>query len=270
MPLTLAALLFVLRPGSVQGPALEDGVRALLGGDARAAAAMLRPLTQGDRADPAAQFLLAALSMSDRAGSFNLGLACGLFTETAKSTHVLAQPAMEIADAMREEMGAGAMMVCNPRLSPESIPATFTLGLGHTVDILGSSIVVKFGGAQTVVRGGPGPGMVPLPTRYTPVDVTRPVAARRHFLQSFVWWPDNPDQPSAWNLGWTLSEVVGAGYFPVTGDPRLVTVPGARPPASYYVERLVRLFVNADGEVEWNTGGADNLRRGIVPWRERR
>jgi hypothetical protein len=264
----LLPLILVLRlAGASQAPAVDSGVRALLHGDYRTAAAALRPLSVGTEADPAAQFLLAVLLSSGRSEDFNLGGACALFSEAAKSTHVLAQPAMEIAETMREEMGSAAMLVCAGGLPPESIPANFTLGPFHTVEISGSKIVIRFNGAENVVRGGPGPGMIPLPTRYVALDVVRPVPVRRHFLLSFMWWPDRPDHPTTWSLGWTLSEVAGANFLPVTGGPRLLAINAERPPAAVDLDRLARVFVNADGDVEWNAGAGDTLQRGIVPWR---
>jgi hypothetical protein len=137
MPSTLVAVLIVVLrlAGSGQGTALEDGVRAMLRGDHRAAARALRPLSSGEQADPAAQFLMAVLLLSPKSTDFNLGGACGLFAETAQSTHVLAQPALEIADAMRGELGPAATLACVAGLPGESIPASFTLGPSHTVEI---------------------------------------------------------------------------------------------------------------------------------------
>jgi hypothetical protein len=270
MRATLLAMLVVGQvSGKAQGTTLEDGVRALVGGDYRTAATVLRPLAVGERADPAAQFLFAVLSMTGRGTDFNLGNACSLFAEAGKSTHPLAQPAMEIADSMRSNFGPGAMMLCagGATVVPESIPASFTLGPSHTVEFMAFGVVVRFNGDERRLMQSLGPGMVPLPTRYTPLDVTRPVQTRRHFFQSFFWWPDRPDRPSLWHLVWTLNEVVAPGYFSVAGERSLVTVEGARPPDTFDVEGLVRLFVNADGDVEWTAGSGDSLRRGIAPWR---
>ena len=148
MAVTLIAILSLLALG--QSP-VEDGARALLRGDYRAAAAVLRPFTEGPNADPAAQFLMAALSLSDRGGEFNQGRACALLTEAGRSTHVFAQPAMEVADSIRAEMGPGGAQFCMGGTVPEYAPGSFTLGPGHRVDINPSNVVVSYGGVETRV-----------------------------------------------------------------------------------------------------------------------
>jgi hypothetical protein len=65
-----------------------------------------------------------------------------------------------------------------------------------------------------------------------------------------------------------LNEVVGGDYVSVKADPSVTTATGARPPETIDVDRLVRVFVNAAGDVEWNIGSGDAVRRGIVPARD--
>jgi hypothetical protein len=175
---------------------------------------------------------------------------------------------MEIVESMREEMGPGAALLCRSDPPAEPIPASFTLGPGHRVDIAGSSIVVTYNGTETRVANGLLPGWIPLPTRYTPLDVTRPAPGRRHFLHTNAWWRDPRNGPSVWRLGWMLNEVVGAELRPVTGDPSVMTSTEEKPPAGVDLDRHIRVFVNAGGEVEWNVGTGDAVRRGIVPPRE--
>jgi hypothetical protein len=269
MPVTLIAILSLLRlTAQAQAAPVEDGVRAMFRGDYKAAAAIFRPLSQGTDADPAAQFLLAALYYSGRGVDPNRGNACALFLDVARSTHTLAQPAMEIADAMRGESGGGAMLLCGGGPLAEPIAASFALGPGQRIDIAASSIVVTYNGSEKRIANGLLPGWVPLPTLYTPLDVERPVPGRRYFLHTFAWWRDPMDNPSLWRLGWMLNEVVRGEYLGVTGDRSIITASGPRPPDSVDAARLVRVFVNAAGDVEWNVGSRDAPRRGIVPSRD--
>ena len=145
------------------------------------------------------------------------------------------------------------------------IPASFTLGPGHTVVIGPTGVTLRYHGTERAIDYTLAPGMVALPVRYTPLDVPGPPPVRRHFLLQFVWWTGRPDAPSEWNLHWALNEVVGAEYVPVTGEPSLLVTSGARPPDGFDVDRLVRVFVNANGDVEWQAGTADTMRHGIVP-----
>ena len=114
------------------------------------------------------------------------------------------------------------------------------------------------------------PGVIQLPSLYTPLDVTHPVRERRHFLQSFWWSPDNPTAPASWELIWGLGEVVGAEFVHVTFARNVVTVAGAKPPADSNLGRLVRVHVGATGEPEWVIAGGPNARSAIVPRREPR
>lgn len=268
MPVTLIAILSLLRLTAQAQASVDDGVRAMLRGDYRTAATVFRPLSEGPDADPAAQFLLAVLHLSGQGGASGQGNACSLFTRVATSTHLLAQPAMEIADAMREEMGPGGMLLCRSDPSARPIPASFTLGPGHRVDILDSSIVVTYNGIEKRTANDLPPGWIPLPTRYTPVDVMRPTPGRRHFLHTNAWWRDPLNGPSVWRLGWMVSEVVGADLLLVTGDPSVMTSTDEKPPAGVDLDRLFRLFVNTAGDIEWNVGTGDAVRRGIIAPRE--
>jgi len=192
-----------------------------------------------------------------------------LFTATSTSTHVLAPAAMSLADGLREQLGPGASMFCVGRIPPEFVPGSFTLGPSHSVEIGASSFTVRYNGVERKISTGPLlPGWIPLPVRYTPLDVPGPTPVRRHFLVSLIWWSERPDAPSAWNLGCTISEIVGADFLPVTAAPRIVVASGARPPDALDVDRMARVFVNANGDVEWQTGTADTLRSGLVPRRE--
>ena len=105
---------------------------------------------------------------------------------------------------------------------------------------------------------------IPLPMQHAAFDVTQPAAARRHFLHSLKWWPDTP---GSWALGWTLIEVVGAQFFVVTGDPRLMATTAAEPPAAIDLASVAALRVTDEGDVEWVISRSINPRSGIVPRR---
>lgn len=268
MPLTLIAFLTLLRLTTAAQTPIEDGARALVRGDYRTAAALLRPLAEGADPDPAAQFLTGILYWSGRGVDANQASACSLFSDAATSTHVLAQPAMELVDAMRQLLGPASMLFCAGGPPPKFTHASFELGPGHRVDIADSDVVVTYNGIEKRVAMGLLPGWVPLPWRHTPVDVTRPVPGRRHFFQMYGWWRNPGDSPSLWRLGWLLGEVVGGDFVTVKMDPGITTATDARPPMAVDVDRLARVLVNAAGDVEWNIGSGETLRRGAVPARD--
>lgn len=268
MPVRLIAILSLLRLTAHAQAPVEDGVRAMFRGDYKAAAAIFRPLSQGPGSDPVAQFLLATLYDRGRGVDANRGNACTLFSDVGKSTHPLALPATEILESMRQEMGRGAMLLCSGAPLAEQTAGSFALGPGQRVDITATAIVVTYNGSERRIASGFPPGWVPLPTLYTPLDVTHPTAGRRHFLHTFAWWRDPNDNSSQWRLGWMLNEVVAGEYLPVTADPSIMTASGPQPPGGVDAARLVRVFVNSAGEVEWNVGSRDAPRRGLVPWRD--
>ena len=87
--------------------------------------------------------------------------------------------------------------------SPRVIrPATsITLAPGYSITIDDTGATVSYNGAQFhAALRLEGPGFIHLPIRYTPIDVSRPAATRRHFIQFFVWAPARPFDPSEWIL----------------------------------------------------------------------
>jgi hypothetical protein len=268
-----AVALLILIPALAAGQTTtDDGIRALLRGDYQSAVRILRPLADDVAApDPVAQFFMAVLYQSGRGVDPDLLRACGLFLGATKPSNPLTQQASALANAMREQMGPGAQF-CVSRGGPwgEQVPASFTLGPNHRVDMTASTIIVHYNGSEQRIMTSGGPGMVYLPAGYTPLQVSRPVAAHRHFLEQFIWWPDLPEKPSTWTLGWTLSEVVGGAYVPITGEPSLVMRSGSQPPTSFDVTSVARVRVNANGEAEWQIIGSANPRSGVIPWREPR
>jgi hypothetical protein len=114
-------------------------------------------------------------------------------------------------------------------------PVTFTLAPDHRIVIAESSITVTYQGTERRVVTSGLPGAVPLPVQHTPLEVSQPMRARRHLIQSFIWVPDDPVKPSTWSLDWMLGEVVGAEFHMITGERSLVVVSAPEPPAPYDV-----------------------------------
>ena len=110
----------------------------------------------------------------------------------------------------------------------------------------------------------PSPDVVGISIQYTPLTVTRPTAARRHFFQWFTWVRDAAVRPSAWKLYWALSEVVGAQWLLIKIEV-LAVVNGPAPPSSYDVSNLVRLHVNASGDAEFTIVGGPSPRTELIP-----
>ena len=177
--------------------------------------------------------------------------------DAVKPANPFMEQSSQLSNLAREQFGPMASQVCVSGATWREIPpATFTLGPNHSVVIKDSSITVAYNGTENRIMTGLLPGAVSMPMRYTPLDVSRPVVVRRHFLQWFVWVPDVPAAPSTWSLGWILHEVVGGQFTIITGERSLAIVAGAEPPASYDAARLAHVRVNADGEAEWVIAGS--------------
>lgn len=270
--LSIAAVL-VLVPWLAHAQTTRDGaIGALARGDFETAARLLRPLADNaSEPDPAAQFLLAILYDTGRGVARNTSRACGLFLDAAKPANPFMQHASQLSNVAREEFGPAASMLCvSGAVWPDHPPTVLTLGPNHSITITDVGTTVVYNGIEHRTTGGLLPGMVAVPARYTPLDVSSPVRARRHFIQSFLWSPDTPAQPSNWTLGLMLSEAVGKDLVLVAGERSLVTVAGARPPASFDFASVAQVRLNASGEAEWIISGGTNPRGGIVPWKDPR
>jgi hypothetical protein len=163
----------------------EDGIRAVLRGDYRAAARILRPLADdGSRPDPVAQFFLALLYETGEGVVRDEGRACGLFLQAGRVAHPFSDQSAAIATAMREQLGAGASLLC-----PENEgwrggpPQSFLLGPDHRIVFADTSISVAHGDKEQRTLLLLPPDAVFLPIQHTILAVTRPVPARRHFFQ---------------------------------------------------------------------------------------
>lgn len=267
------ALAFVFAPTIVAAQTTtSDGVQAFLRGDYEAASRILKPLAEGtSQPDPIAQFFLASLYDSGRGVARNRLRACSLYASAASPASPLTRQALDIVQTIGESWAAApaAAAVCAPvNILPwvEASPASFTLGAGHWIRIDAASTTIGFEGAEhRTAASRSGPGIVYLPIQYTPVDVSSPLAIRRHFIQSFVWHRNAPTDLSTWSLGWLLDEVVGGEMFMVAGDPRLITITSLQPPVTIDLSRLVEVRVNAAGEAEWGIKDPANARGGIIP-----
>jgi hypothetical protein len=243
----------------------EDGIRAFVAGEYARAAQVLGPLAEDPKApDSVAAFLMAMLYESGRGVGRNYFRACALYLKSAAAPGPFTEQAAQLGQSMRDETAPRGAEFCNPGARWHTPPsAKFVLGSDHSVEFTSDRILVRYNGEEKQTMTGMLPDMIPLPVRYSPVDVTQPARARRHFVQWFAWWRDTP---ASWALGWTLSEVVGADYVPVTGEKGLLSSDDAEPPA-VDVATLVRVRVSNTGEAEWAITGGVNPRSGIIQWR---
>jgi len=231
----------------------EDGIRAMLRGDYPGALRILRPLADGNTPDPAAQFFLAILH--DTGHASNNTRACGLFLRVARQPGPFSGQSLALAEVAREQLGGGASVFC---IADESWqggpPKSFTLGPEHRIVFADTSVRVTYYDQEQETTMLPSPDAVGISIHYTPLTVTRPAAARRHFFQWFTWVRDPAADPSAWKLYWALSEVVGAQWLMIKIEV-LAVVNGPAPPASSDVSNRIRLQVNASGDAEFTIVG---------------
>ncbi len=141
-------------------------------------------------------------------------------------------------------------------------PQSFVLG-EHRIVFTDTSVRVTYQEQEQATMMLLPPGIAFLPTRYTPLNITRPTAARRPFFQWFAWMPDTTVNPSSWTLRWTLSEAVSDRWSPLTSEV-LTVVKGAGRPTSD-VSKFVRLRVNANGEAEFTITGDATPRTEVIP-----
>jgi hypothetical protein len=262
----------LLATSAAAQPTTEDGIRAMLRGEYQAAIRILQPLADdAARPDPVAQFFLAFLYDAGHGGGANQPRGCGLFLQSAAQVHPFSEQSAAMAAVMREQLHGLASLLCNPgdRWQGAS-PQSFVLGPDHRVVFADTSISVIYGDQKQRVGFMVPAAAIPLPFQHTPLDVTRPVVARRHFFQWYAWMPDRSPNPASWTLGFTLSEVVADRWIPITGEKSLVVVNGPTPPASYRLADLVRLRVNDSGEAEFTISGGNVTRTEVIEWRGNR
>jgi len=265
--LFVCGLTFLAAPARAAQSSTEDGIRAMLRGDYTAAARALRPLADDEgRPDAVAQFFLALLYDTGLGVKTDMARACGLFLRSAAQAHPFTEQSAAIAASMQEQLGGGASLLCVAeerwRGGP---PQAFVLGPDHRVVFADTTVRVIHGEQEQQSTILHSPVNLFLPIQYSPLAVTRPAAARRHFFQWFQWMPDAPTNPSAWTLGWFLMEVVGHQWVVIAGEKSLAVVNGASPPSSYDLSTVVRLRVNAKGEAEFTITGGASPRTEVIP-----
>ena len=188
--------------------------------------------------------------------------ACSLFANAAESDNPFQPIAARLARQIQEIYPPGHC----PSTWGAQRPATFVLGPNYRLTLSHTRTTVSLDGHERSVPAPEGSALaVYAPAVYTPLDVTRPVATRRHFVQTFVWWPTEPVQRSSWVLVWTLSEVSGLDVVELATEPDVLTVT-ATSPESVDLSHLATIRVNAGGEAEWSIGSGPDARHGVIPW----
>jgi hypothetical protein len=191
-----------------------------------------------------------------------------LYLKSAVSTNPLANQAITLADAIRQDH-AELRALCSAAQAGvwREPPSTrFQLGRDHWVTTDTSGFTVGYRGAQArVPTDWGGPEWVFLPPRYTRLEMTRPVATTRHFIEFLFWVPNDVKTPSLWSLVWSVYEVVDSQARALADVVGVAAVSASRPPASYPAETICRLQVNTDGEVERVVTGPDGSIR-VVPY----
>jgi hypothetical protein len=249
----------------------EDGIRAVLGGDYRAAVRILKPLADAaEHPDPVAQFFLAVLYDAGKGVHADMGRACGLYLRSASHPHAFSDQAATIGAMIRDQLGNGASLECLVEERWQGgPPLTFVLGPNHQIVFSDTRVTVTDGEQESRTTMIP-PEAAPPRIQYTPLDVTRPSATRRHLLQWFQWMPDVPANPSSWTLTWALSEVVGDQWILITFEKSLAVLKGPGKPESQDVTSLVHLQVNASGEAQFTIPGSASPRTEVIPWKGNR
>jgi len=242
-------------------------MRAMLRGDYRTALRILRPLADDTaHPDPAAQFFLAILTDTGHTGTNTR--ACGLFLRAARQPNAFAAQSAALAAVVRDQLGDGASFFC---IADEGWqggpPLTFTLGPEHQVVYTDRTIRLLYKEKEQSTNLLPSPDVVYQLVKYTPLTVTRPIAAKRHFLQSFMWVRDPAARPVSWQLYWALSEVVDDQWI-LAASEALSVVNGSTPPTSQDVSSLARIQVNANGEGEVTITGGSAPRTEVISRKE--
>ncbi len=248
-----------------------DGIRALARGDTEAALRILKPLADASEPDPLAQFFAATLHDTGSGVAMDPVRACGLYLKSATSTNTnpLASQALALADTIRRVDPRIAALCEAARIGVwrEPSAAAFVLGPEHKVTTDASGFTVDYHGIKrTVPTTWGGVEWVFLPTRYTRLEVTQPVAAARHFIEFWFWIPNDVRTPTGWSLTWNVYEVTGAEAYVVAQSLGVASANGRRPPTAFSVDAVGRLRVNAHGEAERVVFGPD-AHSSVIPYR---
>jgi hypothetical protein len=262
-------LLWILPLPALAQTSTDDGVRAFVRGDYASAARILSPLAEATPdPDATAQFFMGMLYAAGKGVQMDSMRACTLFAAAAKPSNPFMEQASAVFAGLMQQMGPGSALCLRPPATGPR-PMSFVLGPDYRVDVTPNELVVHYRGIDKTEPIGTIPGSLSLPVRYSPLDVTRPVATRRHFIQQFMWWQE-PRDTSTWMLGWIVGEIVDGAYVPIVGERNVASTTAPRPSASLDVDSVARVRVNAQGEAEWQVLGGPNPRSEVIPWRTRK
>lgn len=246
----------------------RDGVLAIARGDYDAAARILRPLAEeAPQPDPIAQFFMALLYGSGQGVEMDPIQACPLFLRAARSPNPFTNQALTLARALQNEAPTLAPL-CSAMSTDDyrSLPSTsIALGPNHSVVVSPGGVTVNDNGSRkhtTILAGGV--GWTFLPVRHLELAACRPPGAARHFLEFFMWSPDEAADQPAWKLGWIVFEVVGAELLAVTSESNLLTSPSPPPPSALNVDRIAQVRCAENGEAEWAVLTAP-VRSAVIP-----
>ena len=246
----------------------RDGVIAIARGDYDEAARILRPLAEeAPQPDPIAQFFMAMLYGSGQGVAMDPIQACPLFLRAARSPNPFTNQALTLAHALQNASPTLAPL-CVAMSTDEyrSLPSTsIALERNHSVVVSPGGVTVTYNGTRkhtTILAGGV--GWTFLPVRHLELAACRPPGAARHFIEFFMWSPDETADQPAWKLGWIVFEVVGAELLAVTSEPNLLTSPSPSRPAALDVDRIAQVRCAENGEAEWAVLTAP-VRSAVIP-----
>jgi hypothetical protein len=263
--LVVVVVVILLPPPASAQTTTADGLAAMLAGDYASAARIFRPLAEDAASpDPLATFFLATLYHAGVGVHRDDFRACGLYLRAAVPENPFAPQSLTLARVIHHDHPLGIEECVRARDFRWNHPseAKFTLGSEHWVRIDSNELVVGYQGAQKSVGVLSGAGWVFLSTRYTPVDVTKPVEQRRHFIEYFVWLPPRSSQPQ-WTLLWLPYEIVGLDVSAVMmGGVSVMTA--AQPSTDPALVERIRIRVNSEGEAQWSTDESPSPRGGII------
>jgi hypothetical protein len=232
-----------------------DGIKAIARGDYTSAVRILQPLGEdASHPDPIALFFLATLYESGHGVAMNPIRACSLYLRAATPTNPLRTQALALAERIHQDVSfmwerCSAATVGLWRDPPA---VSFALGPNHMVRFDQEGFAVSYNGIRKVAALTlSGPGWTFLPTRHTQVDVTRPTAAHRHFIEFFIWMPDTASGPGTWNLQWVVFEIVGTETISVPTGGTVASAVATQPPVDDAIENLAQIRLNANGAAEW-------------------
>lgn len=248
---------------------VSDGVQAIARGDYASAATLLRPLAENTPTpDPAAQFFLAMLYQTGSGVHINTLHACTLYLQASKTPNAFSSQAAALGQTILDPLPPLLREFCAADEWREPEPVTFTLAPDHRIRVDATGTTISYRGEQRYTQGHfGGAGWIFIPPKHTPINVSSPSPARRHFIEVFTWRPNMNAATRTWTLAWTLSEIVGLDSIFVAGEMNVVAVEGAQPPSDFDVTSAARVQLDADGAAEWVVAGGPNPRSGKIPLR---